>query len=156
MTVQHRFVLPAPNQIGFAVRDLEATLTRYRERYGLKATLTETIELTERCAYRYHGRASACRLKIAVFDQGALQLEFIQLLEGEHPVGDFIQQRGEGINHLGFFVDNLEAPVRVLVEQGARPVIEGRFQLTDGRAGAFIWLNDDDDGGAMLEISAFK
>jgi methylmalonyl-CoA/ethylmalonyl-CoA epimerase len=156
MAVEHRFVLPAPNQIGFAVRDLEASLTRYCKRYGLEPTLTETIELNESCAYRYYGRASACRLKIALFDQAAVQLEFIQLIEGEHPVGDFIRQRGEGINHLGFFVDNLDATVRVLVEQGARPIIEGRFQLTDGRAGAFIWLNDDEDGGTMVEISAFK
>ena len=156
MDAQDGFVLSAPNQIGFAVRDLEATLTRYRERYGLEATLTETIELDERCAYQYYGRASACRLKLAVLDHGAVQLEFIQLLDGEHPVGDFIRQRGEGINHLGFFVDDLTATSRVLVEQGARPVIAGRFQLTDGRAGAFVWLTDDDDGGAMIEISAFK
>jgi methylmalonyl-CoA/ethylmalonyl-CoA epimerase len=156
MVTQDRFVLPAPNQIGFAVRDVDASLTRYRERYGLAASLTETIELNERCAYRYHGRASACRLKIALFDHGTVQLEFIQLLEGEHPVGDFLRQRGEGINHLGFFVDDLDATVRALVAQGARPIIEGRFQLVDGRAGAFIWLNDDEDGGTMVEISSFK
>lgn len=156
MTVHPRFVLPAPNQIGFAVRDLEAALTRYRQRYGLEPTLTETIELDGRNTYRYHGRPNACRLKIALFDQDGVQLELIQLLDGEHPVGDFVRQRGEGVNHLGFFVDDLDATVRSLIEQGARPVIEGHFRLTDGRAGAFVWLTDDDGGGAMLEISAFR
>jgi len=137
MPGHNRFVLPAPNQIGFAVRDVEATLARYAKRYGFEATLNEIIELNERCAYRYYGRSSACRLKIAVCDRGALQLEFIQLLEGEHPVGDFLRRRGEGVNHLGFFVDDLDATVQLLVAQGARPIIEGRFQLVDGRAGAW-------------------
>jgi catechol 2,3-dioxygenase-like lactoylglutathione lyase family enzyme len=156
MQPQQRFVLPAPNQIGFAVRDLDAALARYQNRYGWEATLVELIELNENYAYRYYGRPSSCRLKIAIIDRGAAQLEFIELIEGEHPVGDFLRQHGEGINHLGFFVDDLDSAVRALVAQGARPVIEGRFQLTDGRAGAFIWFSDDDGGGAMLEVSAFK
>ena len=156
MEIPRRFVLPAPNQIGIAVENLTSSIARYEERYGLKPNLIETIELDERWGYRYRGDASACRLKVALFEQGTIQLELIELLEGQHPVGDFLRERGEGINHLGFFVEDLPATLKQFGESAAQPVIEGRFALTDGRAGAFVWLKDDDDGGVMFEISAFK
>ena len=156
MKATSSFVLSAPNQIGFAVRDVDATLQRYRARYGWEPASVATVDLNESCAYRYRGRPSFCRLKIGVIEQGAVQLEFIELLDGEHPVGDYLRQHGEGINHLGFFVEDLDAIVKNLAAEGVHPVIEGRFEIADGRAGAFIYVNDDDAGGTMLEMVALK
>jgi len=63
---------------------------------------------------------------------GQLQFEVIQPLEGETPVKEFLEKRGEGIHHIGFFVDDLEGDLRL-------PRV-GKHQKSDGLTSILTWL----------------
>jgi len=78
---------------------------------------------------------------------GQLQFEVIQPLEGETPVKEFLEKRGEGIHHIGFFVDDLEGETARMAEKG--------FKITQsGETPEVRWAYFDTDvvGGVVIEL----
>lgn len=146
--------LPSPAQIGFAVQDVDATMRSYLDRFGLDGTI-ELIELNEKTAYRYRGRLSQCVLKIGVIPLGTVDLEFIEVVSGEHPARDFLAENDEGVNHLGFFVQDFTSVVAAIPGGTTQPVIEGTFETEAGVRGRFVYL-DNLAGGPMYEIMALE
>jgi len=144
--------LAMPNQVGFAVTSVDATLAHYRDRFGLSGVV-QHAELDERCGYRYRGRPSRCRLKIGVIALDGVDLEFIEVLEGDHPARDHLQVYGEGVNHLGFFVDDVAAILRDIPPSFGEVAIEGTFKTDTGVSGRFVYL-ENIAGGPMYEVMA--
>lgn len=146
--------LPMPKQVGYAVYDCEATMRSYTARYGLQGAI-KTFELNAASGYRYRGRPAQCLLKIGVITLGDTDLEFIEVLSGEHPARDHLAAVGEGINHLGFFVDNLEAALHALPDASKQVVIDGTFGREGDVRGRFVYLANP-AGGPMYEIMALE
>ncbi|MEM3467045.1 MAG: VOC family protein [Candidatus Jordarchaeales archaeon] len=92
-------------QIGIVVRDFERT-AKVLEDLGLGHF--SSIEIPH----------ASARLKVGLVNLGGVQLELIQVVEGESIHSRFIRERGEGLHHLGFFVKDLESAVRKFEEKG--------------------------------------
>ena len=78
---------------------------------------------------------------------GDLTFEIIQPLEGETPVKEFLEKKGEGIQHIGFFVDDLDKETAKMAEKG--------FTITQsGETPTVKWAYFDTDkvGGASIEL----
>jgi methylmalonyl-CoA/ethylmalonyl-CoA epimerase len=99
------------DHVGIAVRDLEAAVEEYRAAFGLEPAHRERVE-----------------------DQGvdevlfAVGTSYIQLLAAtgpDTPVGRFLARRGEGIHHLGYRVDDLDAALAALKAAGV-PLVDAR------------------------------
>ncbi len=88
------------------------------------------------------------RLKVRVTQMGPVQLELIQPVAGESLWKEFLETKGEGINHLGFFVDDLDKEVAKLVEKGFK-VIHGEKFLGGG---GYAYLDTGKVGGVLLEL----
>ena len=73
-------------------------------------------------------------------------LELIQPLDGEWPHGEFLEQKGEGIQHLGFLVDNLEEGVKGLTDKGSDILLKSQRQ-----DGGVAYL-DLDAAGLIVEL----
>ncbi|XHS01736.1 hypothetical protein ACFB49_33450 [Sphingomonas sp. DBB INV C78] len=80
--------------------------------------------------------------------------EYIQVLDGDHPARDFLESHGEGINHLGFYVDDIAPWVRRMTDAGCDTVINGGFHLPDGRRGSFAYLALPSSPSPMFEFIA--
>jgi methylmalonyl-CoA/ethylmalonyl-CoA epimerase len=61
---------------------------------------------------------------------------------------EFLEKRGEGVNHLGFVVEDLEGAVSRLTERGFRVVSRGRV----AHGGAFAYFDTDRVGGIIFEL----
>ena len=146
--------LPMPKQVGYAVYDCETTMRSYAERYGLQGAIS-LFELNAASGYRYRGHESHCLLKIGVIALGATDLEFIEVLEGEHPARDHLIAVGEGINHLGFFVEDLALTLAQLPETYREVVIEGGFGGEGQVRGRFVYLANP-AAGPMYEVMALE
>lgn len=81
--------------IGIAVKDLDAAIKFYEESFGLTCYSIE--EVPEQ------------KVKTAFFKIGQTKIELLQSTSPDGPVGKFIEKKGEGIHHLAFAVDNIEA-----------------------------------------------
>lgn len=93
-----RFDLDLGSSVGVAVRDLDPVLALYTEGLGLGPFDVDEIEL---------GGEAPGRLRIASAPLGVCEMELIEVIEGRPPHAEFLDDRGEGMNH--FNLDKLTA-----------------------------------------------
>jgi catechol 2,3-dioxygenase-like lactoylglutathione lyase family enzyme len=96
-----------------------------------------------------HGKSAEWELDLRHAEGGIgdLTFELIQPLEGDTPVKDFLEKHGEGIQHIGFFVDDIDAETAKLAEKGFKitqsaetPTIKWAYFGTDAVGGFSIEL----------------
>jgi len=74
-------------------------------------------------------------------------------VEGKNIYTEFLDSKGEGLHHLGFLVDDLDAMLAELAKEGIEPVFHKGYP---GRGVAFAYLNSDKVGGVMFELIGTK
>ena len=132
------------DQVAYVVEDLDRALPGYEALFGP----FQVAELPlQDCTIR--GRVGDCRLKLAVNRSGPVEVELIQVLEGETPHTEHLRARGEGLHHVRFRVDDLDAWIRRLGERGFETIFSKRF----GPTVAFAYLETPESlGGSVIEL----
>jgi len=87
-------------------------------------------------------------LQIRVAQIGPVSLQIIQPPEGRTIYGDFLENRGEGVFHLGFRVDDIEKEEACLKKLGLEVLSSGR--RADGSG--FTYFDTAAIGGVNLLI----
>jgi len=117
-------VLTEIDHVGIAVRDLPAALDTYREAFD--AVVEHREELVD-------DDVEVALLKVAE--------SYVQLLAPTHedsPLTAFLDERGEGVHHIGFRVDDVAAVLDVLAAQGHELVDEEPRRGSRGTLIAFV------------------
>lgn len=107
--------LKRPVQIGIVVPDLTRATQLLTELFGIGPF--RFIEWPNRPDSKYYFRGNEEQIKIrqAFTQVGPLELEWIQPLEGEkNAYYEFLKQKGGGIHHILFEVENMDDAVRNL------------------------------------------
>ena len=139
-----RFGLGPIDQVAYAVVDLEVALPRYEALYGPFEVADATLP---DCTIR--GERRDCRLRMAVNRSGPVEIELIQVLEGETPHSEHVRDHGEGLHHVRFRVRDIEARLADLEAEGFETVFFKRF----GPAAAFAYLETPRElGGSLIEL----
>ncbi len=132
------------SQIGIVVRDMEKTINNYSEIFGIsfpKIFFPEYFNLV------YRGKPGNFRIKVAVGMMGKLEMELIQVLEGESLYQEFLEKNGEGLHHVGFDVENVWERAEALQKLGIDVLLKGE------RAGArFAYMNTQRIVGIIVEF----
>jgi methylmalonyl-CoA/ethylmalonyl-CoA epimerase len=102
------------NHIGIAVRSLDAHRDYYERVLG--ATYRGTEEVASQ-------RVRVAFYRVGPADGGVL-IELLEPTSADSPVAAFIEKRGEGVHHIAYTVDGIEARLRSLKEEGLRLVDE--------------------------------
>lgn len=87
-------------------------------------------------------------IKVRCAQIGSVQLQLIQPGKGQTLYKDFLTQKGPGVFHLGFVVENLDQAEDQLVALGLKVISSGRRQNGSG----FVYLNTAADGGVTLLV----
>jgi len=141
------------SHMGLIVRDLDKTFEYYKS-LGLVTSVLESTGEDERGPYRVeeYGKPRGPRdyaVKARIFRMGPLPFEMLQYTEDSRgPNSEFLSNKGDGIAHVAFFVDDLEAETAKLVEKGI-PIV-----LT-GKRGDWVFMHYFDTrkfGGLLLEL----
>ncbi|MFP4082974.1 MAG: methylmalonyl-CoA epimerase [Candidatus Aminicenantes bacterium] len=113
------------DHIGIAVSHLEESMKKWEEVFGLKAKNIE--EIKER------------GVKLASLDlEGGPSLELVSGLAEDSAVAKFIEQRGEGIHHFCFEVEDIHKAVEKLKKKGVQFVEPVPVKGAEGSLIAFI------------------
>jgi methylmalonyl-CoA/ethylmalonyl-CoA epimerase len=123
------------DHIGIAVRSLDAA--KIYELLGLAIQHTEVVETQ--------------RVKTAFLSVGDSNLELLEPTSPDSPIAKFIEKRGEGIHHLCFRVDDIEAHLERLKAAGYRLVNESPVPGAHGCRVAF--LHPSAGNGVLIELS---
>ncbi len=132
------------DQISYVVADLDAALPRYEALFGpfrvSEAPLPD-------CTIR--GQQADCRLKLAINRVGPVEIELIEVLEGETPHSEHLREHGEGLHHVRFRVRAIEARIHALEREGYACLFFKRF----GPGAAFAYLETPPEiGGSLIEL----
>ncbi len=146
-SLQPPFPFSRVAQIGIIVRDLDEATAYYEALgFGPFRKAEGAAPITDREVY---GRpAPDVRNRIATAMLGEVEIELVQPVSGASAQREFLERRGEGVNHLGFVVDDLEEAVAKLVETGFRVVSRGRV----AGGGGFAYMDTDRVGGVIFEL----
>lgn len=124
------------DHIGIAVSDLNESLKIYTDLLGMKLHGTETVEEQ--------------KVKTAFLPIGDTEIELLESTAPDGPIGKFIEARGQGIQHIAFKVDDIEAALAELKARGVRLIDE---KPRYGAGGAKIaFLHPKATGGVLIEL----
>ena len=86
-------------------------------------------------------------LRIGRGNLGGLALELIQPLEGRSVYTEFLEEKGEGIHHLAFMVDDIDEEIADMEKRGFRVVQTGAMPNT-----RWAYFEADEPGGMLIEL----
>ncbi len=134
--------LPPVEQIGIVVKNVDRAIEYYSSTFGWGPFRVREVYLE---GFTYRNQPCDCRLKVAFIQSGQVQIELIEVLEGETPHTDFLREKGEGLQHLRFTVDDFAATAAELAKKGIEPVWHRGIPV-------FAYLSTDNIGGVMFEL----
>lgn len=123
------------DHIGIAVHTLE--IAKIYQDLGLTIGHVETVETQ--------------KVKTAFLSVGDSNLELLEPTSPDSPIAKFIEKRGEGIHHLCFRVDDIEAHLERLKAAGYRLINEHPVPGAHGCRVAF--LHPSAGNGVLIELS---
>ena len=132
-------------QVGIVVKNIDETIEYYEKVFGFGPF--QVIEVDFPTA-TYYGETAGYRGKRAFFYLGPIQIELIELIDGKTIHEDFLKEKGEGLHHIAFEVDNLEESKRNANKAGLE--VTQSFARPDGSG--FAYLDTDKTGGVIFEL----
>jgi methylmalonyl-CoA/ethylmalonyl-CoA epimerase len=93
------------NHIAIAVNNIEEATKFYQEVMGLTLSGVEVV--------------TAQKTKVGFFKIGESNIELVQPAEPDSPLVQFLETKGQGIHHICFEVEDVEAEVKDYLDKGA-------------------------------------
>jgi len=124
------------DHIGIAVKSIDAAKKIYED-LGLTIAHAESVETQ--------------KVRTAFLSVGDANLELLEPSSPDSTIAKYIEKRGEGIHHICFRVDDIEAHLEHLRERGYRLIDEAPVPGAHGCRVAF--LHPAAGNGVLIELS---
>jgi catechol 2,3-dioxygenase-like lactoylglutathione lyase family enzyme len=108
------------DQVSFVVRDLDASLPTYAALFG-----PFTVRMAGPSTMSLRGKPVSPTLRLAFAHQGDLEIELVEVVEGESPHAEHLATHGEGIHHVRYRVDDLARARAAMETAGFVVTFEG-------------------------------
>lgn len=143
--------LPEVGQIGYVVEDIYSAVKKWQ--FTNQRVLWLVLDHDHTCTFR--GKRGRCTLRIALAYEGQLQIELIQVLDGETiHVGAASKHEGQ-IHHLGFMVRNLEDRLEHCHRNGVQVLQKGTIKSA-GLTIDYAYLDISAIGGSDLILELIQ
>ena len=144
--------LPALSQVGIVVRDMDKAIEYYSKTFGIGPFQVITFSPEK---HWVRGKLSPATLKIALAPLGGgVEMELLQPLT-DCPHKEFLDTHGEGLQHLGFDVDNYDEWMDYIKQEGIEIITsaEGHIEGLGFVRAAYMDPGPDNPGNTLMEIS---
>ena len=122
--------------IGIAVIDLKTAGSLYEKLLNTSVYKTEDVA-TE-------------AVKTAFLQTGPNKIELLEALAADSPIAKFIEQKGEGIHHIAFEVDDIVAEMKRLKSEGFVLLSDEPKLGADNKLVCFV--HPKSAGGVLIEL----
>lgn len=123
------------NHVAIAVSDVDGALEFWRDALGLKVDHIEDVP--------------SQKSTVVFIPVGESEIELVKPASEDSGVAKFLAERGGGMHHLCFEVDNIEEMLADLKQKGIRLINETPLELP-GRKLAFV--HPKSTGGVLIEL----
>jgi methylmalonyl-CoA epimerase len=124
------------HHVAIAVKSLEDALRFYRDTLGLS--------VHEQATREDQG------VKAAVLTIGESEIELLEPLGPDTPVGRFLERRGEGLHHICFQTDDIDKELAGLKAKGVELIDQ---EPREGLVGRICFLHPRSTKGVLLELA---
>ncbi len=151
--VRERLALPPVGQVGYVVEDVRAVIAQFRD----KPRMTRWLVLDHDHSRTFNGAKGRCTLRIALAYQGEMQLELIQVMDGDTIHAGAATQQAHKVHHLGFNVRNLDRRLAHCQGNGA-PVLQQGTIKSAGLTVDYAYVDASHIGGpdVLLELIQWR
>ena len=122
--------------LGIAVKNIEAANTTYEKLLGIKPYKSEAVESEG--------------VTTSFFMLGESKVELLEATKEDSPIAKFIEKKGEGIHHLAFETNDLDAELKRLQGEGFELLKGFPKKGADNKMVAF--LHPRDTSGVLVEL----
>ena len=126
--------------LGIAVKDLSASIPLFEQLLNTPCYKTEDV--------------ASEGVKTAFFHTGDSKIELLEASQDTSPIAKFIAKKGEGIHHIAFAVDNIEAEMKRLAALGFELLNETPKNGADNKLVCF--LHPKGTNGVLVELCQEK
>ncbi len=126
--------------IGIAVKSLEFSIPLFEKLLNTNCYKTELVE-TE-------------HVNTAFFKQGETKIELLQSTTADGVIAKFLERKGEGIHHIAFDVDDIEAEMKRMQAEGFVLLNEVPKPGADNKLVCF--LHPKTTNGILIELCQEK
>lgn len=124
------------DHVGIAVSDLDAAIALYEGTFGMPLVHRETVEEQG--------------VEAVLLDVGDGHVELLAPLGPETVVGRFVERRGEGLHHVAYRVDDIDATLEALKAAGVDLIdAEARIGIRGSRV---AFLHPGSTGSVLTEL----
>ena len=122
--------------LGIAVHDLEASNLLFQKLLGVPHYKIEEVESEG--------------VRTSFFKSGPNKIELLEALDPDSPIARFLEKRGEVLHHIAFAVDDLEAELERLVQEGFTVLNKTPKRGADNKR--IVFLHPKDTNGVLIEL----
>ena len=122
--------------VAIAVADLDAAVTRFEAQYQTRTVRREVVADQD--------------VIEAMIPVGGSQIQLLQPLSKEGPVGRFLERRGEGLHHIAFAVPDIELALDHLRSAGATLIDD--VPRIGGGGNRIAFVHPASFGGTLVEL----
>jgi len=124
------------DHVGVAVRSVERMLAIYCKIGEFQVKQTEV---------------AGQKAKVALLKAGETSVEFLEPTSEDSTLAKFIRERGEGLHHIAFEVDDIEKTTEELKARGFRFIYD---RPADGKFGSRVnFMHPKSTGGILVELT---
>ena len=122
--------------VGIAVKDLQQSTPLFEQLLNTPCYKTEVVENEG--------------VNTAFFQVSDSKIELLEATKADSPIAKFIEKKGEGIHHIAFEVENIEAEMKRLSALGFQILNETPKRGADNKLVCF--LHPKTTNGVLLEL----
>lgn len=135
-------------QVCVLVNDLQKAMERYWNLFGIGPWRIYTFAPPFLTKTSLRGSERPYSMKLAVTQIGPVEWELVQPLEGPSIYEEFLAQKGEGLHHVAFAVDDFDQAVSALASEGISIQMGGTTQAGN----SFAYMDTEKAIGAIVEL----
>ncbi len=124
------------NHVAIAVNNLDEAAKFYQDILGLELAGVEVVP--------------AQKTKVGFFRIGDSHIELVQPAEPNSPLDKFLENKGPGIHHICFEVEDIETEIEFLVEKGAKMI--DRESRPGAHNSKVAFLHPKSSNGVLIEL----
>jgi len=143
-------ILSRFHHVGVLVKNMEEAIDHYQAMgfgpFDSMGFSGRPVTVTDRTL---HGMPATDIVNVAKKTTlGPVLLELVQPVAGKSVQKEWLESKGEGINHICFAVDDIEEATSIMTEEGFKVITSGKFEGGGGMA----YFDTDKVGGVQFEL----
>ena len=143
------------SHIGLAVKNCDETAKFYSRLLGIEFAVDD-YDMSKGKFLNIEGKPGKARSRAAFGHIGGIGIELVEVLEGETLHTKYLRRHGEGMQHLCFYVDNIQETMAKLRAEGFLSTLEYEIELSYlGKRSRIqeVYLNTEEHlGGMTLQL----